>query len=167
MSILMIIVLIAMAMLLIMVEICTPTFGLLGLLSVAALVWAAGIAFGLNQVFGIVLTISMLLLLPLFVVWSARWLPTTGLGRVLALKRDKAKPGEGTPEARDLAGLVGQETVAETVLRPSGTIRLDGRRVVAQAESGFIEKGKAIRVIRAAGAHVVVRAVEDDAEQSV
>jgi membrane-bound serine protease (ClpP class) len=153
-------VLILLALLLIVVEICTPTFGLLGALSVACLIWATALAFGISQVFGIVLTVVLFITVPLFVLWAVRVIPNTWLGRLLALRREQAAPGEGTPESDDLAGMVGQETVADTVLRPSGTIRVAGRRIVAQAESGFIEKGTAIKILRAAGTHVIVREIE-------
>ena len=160
MTIAMIIVLILLALLLIVVEICTPTFGLLGAVALGCLVWASWLAFGLAQVFGFVLAAMLVILAPLFTVWAIRVIPNTWLGRLLALRRERAAPGEGTPEAHGLADLVGKETVADTILRPSGTIHVAGRRIVAQAETGFIEKGAAIKILRAAGTHVIVREIE-------
>jgi len=159
-TIFLIIVLILAALALIVVEICTPTFGTLALAALGALAWAVYLAFGLSSVFGIVMVVALVLGMPVFLYWAVKVLPNTPLGRRLSLRKRPASPGEGTPEADDLAHLVGAETTAETVLRPSGTVRVEGRRIVAQAEGGFIEKGAAVRIVRAAGTHVIVRKVE-------
>lgn len=159
--IILIIVLIVLALALIVIEICTPMFGLLGLLALAALTWAVYLGFTLSPVLGIVMIVAMIVALPVFIVWAVKVLPSTGLGRRLALLRKPTGAGEGTPEAEGLSGLIGTETTAETVLRPSGTIRVDGRRIVAQAEGGFIERGAKVRVVRTAGSHVVVRKIEE------
>jgi len=54
-------------------------------------------------------------------------------------------------ELLDLTG------TAETDLRPSGKARLDGRRWDVLAESGLIEQGTPIRVVKIEGSRVVVR----------
>lgn len=56
--------------------------------------------------------------------------------------------------------LLGRSGTAETDLRPSGKARLDGRRWDVLAESGLIEKGAEIHVVKVEGSRVVVRAVE-------
>ena len=109
---------------------------------------------------GVVLIAAFVVGMPVFLYWAVKVIPNTRFGQRLALRRKPADPGEGTPEADDLARLVGVETTADTVLRPSGTVRVDGRRIVAQAESDFIEKGAKVKIIRAAGTHVIVREVE-------
>jgi len=159
-TLILIIVLLLAAMALIVVEICTPIFGLLGVLAVGAAGWAVYLAWETHSLFGLVMTIAVLVGLPVYTVAAVKIIPKTGLGRRLHLGRDKIAPGEGTPEAAALASLVGREAPAETVLRPSGTIRIDGKRIIAHAESGMIEKGTEVRIIRAAGNHVVVRPVE-------
>jgi len=159
-DILLIIVLVLAAMALIVTEICTPTFGLLGLVAIGALAWAVYICWTISEVLGIVAAIVAVVCTPIFIVIAVKIIPKTPLGRRLALRRARAVPGGGTPEAEDLQRLVGRETTAETLLRPSGTIRIDGRRLVAQSESGLIEKGAAVRIIQAAGTHVIVRKVE-------
>jgi len=159
-TLLLIIVLLLAATLLIIVEICTPFFGLLGVAAVGCVCWAVYLAYTIDGVFGLVMTVAGVIGLPVYIVAAVKLLPKTGLGRRLHLGREKVPAGEGTPEAQDLSGLVGRKTTAETVLRPSGAIRIDGKRIVAQAESGMIEKGANVKIIRAAGNRVIVRAVE-------
>ena len=48
-----------------------------------------------------------------------------------------------------------------TPLRPAGTVQIDHHRFDAQAESGLIERGRAVRVIRATGSAVIVREVRE------
>ena len=159
-TLLLIIVLLLAAMVLIIVEVCTPFFGLLGVAAVACVCWAGYLACTINGVFGLVMTVAGVVGLPVYIVGAVKILPKTGLGHRLHLGREKAPAGEGTPEAQDLSRLVGRKTTSETVLRPSGTIRIDGKRIVAQAESGMIEKGADVKIIHAAGNRVIVRAVE-------
>jgi len=159
-TLILIVVLLLAAMALILVEICTPMFGLLGLIAIGCAAFAVYLAYTINGVFGLVMTIVTVVGLPIYIVAAVKVLPATPLGRRLHLGRDPAASGEGTPEANELADLVGRSTIAETTLRPSGTVRIGGRRFVAQAESGMIEKGQPVTIIRAAGTHVVVRKAE-------
>ena len=155
-----IVVLVISAMALIVVEICTPMFGLLGLLALGCVGWAVYLSYTIHNIFGLVMTALAIVCLPIYIVAAVKILPKTPLGRLLHLGKKPTRKGEGTPEATELASLVGQTTAAETILRPVGTIRIDGRRIIAQAESGMIEKGQQVEIIRAAGTHVVVRKIE-------
>jgi len=159
-TILVIVVLVLAAMLLIVAEICTPTFGVLIALALACMAGAVYLCYTLNDVVGIVATIAAIVGLPAYALAAVKIIPRTPLGRMLLLRRKVAKPGGGTPEAGGLGRLVGRTTKADTVLRPSGTVRIDGKRIVAQAESGMIEKGRDVKIVKATGTHVVVREVD-------
>lgn len=156
-TIVLIVVLMLAAMALIVVEICTPMFGLLAALSVACAIGSLYLCFTISPMVGVVVTIVAALGLPAYTIAAVKIIPRTPLGRRLGLHRDVVQPGEGTPEAGQLSALVGKTAVAETLLRPSGMIRVDSRRVVAHAESGLVDKGSEVTIIRAAGTHVVVR----------
>ncbi|MDR0758414.1 MAG: nodulation protein NfeD [Tannerella sp.] len=56
-------------------------------------------------------------------------------------------------------GLAGKEGVANTVLRPSGKVLVDGRLYDGISESGFIECGTAVRVTRFENAQVYVEQI--------
>lgn len=159
-TLILIIILLLAAMVLIVAEICTPIFGLLVMMAVGAVGWAVYLAYTIEPLFGLVMTIVGVVGLPIYIVAAVRIIPKTSLGKRIYLGRKRADPGEGTPEATALSSLVGRKTAAETDLRPSGTVRVDGKRIVAQAESGMIDKGAEVMIIRAAGTHVVVRVAE-------
>jgi membrane-bound serine protease (ClpP class) len=81
----------------------------------------------------------------------SRYLPRSRLGRVLILQ--EAVGGA----AAEPASLLYRAGVAETALRPTGKVVIDGRRMDVVSEGGFIEQGAAIEVVEVAGARVVVR----------
>ncbi len=159
-TILLMAILVLAALAMIVAEICTPTFGALAAGALGLLVWACYLAFSLDSALGVGMVVALLLGLPVFVFYAVRILPRTGLGRHLALRQAQARPGGGTPENDWLSQLVGRSAQTETLLRPSGTIRVDGKRIVAQAESGLIDKGQTVRILKACGTYVVVRKEE-------
>jgi membrane-bound serine protease (ClpP class) len=60
------------------------------------------------------------------------------------------------PGLEDLIGVTG---AVHTPLRPVGVVTLNGSRVDVVAESGMIEKGAEVRVIKVEGNRVVVRQI--------
>ena len=140
-------------------ELVTPSFGLLTVLAVSAFGLAAWQAFMLSSMFGVILIVVLLVAVPAYLISMVKYLPKTRLGSWIFLKSAEAAGTDGTPEADDNAALVGKTGTTETLLRPSGAVRVEGHRVVALAESGLIEKGKTVKVIRASGTNVTVREV--------
>lgn len=66
-------------------------------------------------------------------------------------------PGSGLGlQDQALTGLVGRVGTAETVLRPTGTMMLDGLRVDVVTEGEFVEAGARVRVLYVQGNRVVV-----------
>jgi len=59
-----------------------------------------------------------------------------------------------------LTSLVGLEGTAETVLRLSGKVRIEDEIYDGVSESGFIEKGSRIKVVRFENAQVYVVAIK-------
>ena len=160
-TILLIIALFVAALLLFAAEICTPVFGILVAAGLGCLAWMAYLCFTLNQIFGVVMVLVLIFVVPAYIWAAVKFLPRTFIGRALQLQVERKRAGEGTPEAADQAALVGEMAVAETMLRPSGAIRVAGKRLIATAESGIIAKGANVKIIRAIGMNVVVRELKD------
>ena len=53
--------------------------------------------------------------------------------------------------------LVGKHGIAFTILRPSGKVEIEGNVYDATAETGYIDKGEKIEVIRFETAQLFVR----------
>jgi membrane-bound serine protease (ClpP class) len=58
-----------------------------------------------------------------------------------------------------LSPLIGKEGITATVLRPSGKVIIDGVYYDSVSESGFIEKGAGVVVVRFANAQLYVEAL--------
>ena len=160
-TILLILVLLVGALVLFAAEICTPTFGLLAVAAVGCLVGAVYLCFTISPVLGVVAIVALVFLIPAYLWAMIKYLPRTALGRLLQLRAQSKDPGEGTPDATELDALLGRTAVAETTLRPSGAIRIDEKRVIATAETGFIKEGATVKIIKAVGMNVVVREVKE------
>ena len=160
-TILLILALLVGSLVLLAAEICTPTFGLLAVAGVGCLVGVVYLCFTITPVLGVVAIVALVFLIPLYLWAMIKYLPRTPLGRVLQLRALRKDRGEGTPDAAELEALLGRTAVAETTLRPSGAIRVDERRIIATAETGFIKEGATVKIIKAVGMNVVVREVKE------
>jgi membrane-bound serine protease (ClpP class) len=151
---------------LVICEVFIPSGGMLGLLSIAALVTSVSLAFyhkGLE--IGLLFVFVATVLVPAALALAFRYWPHTPMGRRLLLdvrSSDEVLPD--TPERRKLAQLVGKLGVAKTLMLPSGAVLVEGRTIDALSEGMSIEAGQRIRVIAVHGSRVVVRPAEDDEE---
>ncbi|MGB3259456.1 NfeD family protein [Paenisporosarcina sp.] len=57
--------------------------------------------------------------------------------------------------------LLGRMAVSMTPLRPSGTIMLDGERIDAVTEGGYVDANKVVKIIKVEGSRTVVREVKE------
>jgi len=153
-------VLILAAMVLTVAEIFLPTLGILGIIAVLAVVWAVVQAFMISGSVGLGVLLGVLIFFPMYVWLLIRAIPRSPLAKRIFLKQPPS--GEMTAEQESLAGLVGQEGVAETPLRLSGAVRINGRRYQAMAESDHIDAGQPVRVLRFDGMDLIVKPVTSD-----
>ncbi|MDR1981215.1 MAG: nodulation protein NfeD [Tannerellaceae bacterium] len=89
-------------------------------------------------------------------IWLSNKIGGKGLFRRVALDADL----EEAVSSPRLTGLIGKEGVAATVLRPSGKVWIEGELYDSVSDSGFIEKGKAVKVIRAENAQAYVQLID-------
>lgn len=82
-------------------------------------------------------------------------LAKTRAGKNLRLDAEQ-RVEDGYSNMASEMSLIGAEGVAMTMLRPSGTIELNGRRIDAVANGTFVEPGQPVRVIEVHGNRVVV-----------
>jgi membrane-bound serine protease (ClpP class) len=160
-DIVLIVILILGGLVLTLAEICIPSFGVLALSSLACFGLAVYYSFALNPLAGVLVLVGLLIGFPIFLVYAIRLLPRTPLGRRLSLRKLTADTGGGVPTAQDQVGLIGQEGVAASPLRPSGTVVVGDRRFTATSETGFLPAGARVKVVKSLGLNVMVRPVED------
>jgi membrane-bound serine protease (ClpP class) len=100
----------------------------------------------------LVLTITLVGLLIGWLLYL-KYFPESRIARLFISQRTI-----GNVEAEQTA-LLGQTGKALTVLRPSGTALINGRRVDVVTEGGLIEPGTPVKVVAVEGLRTVVRAV--------
>lgn len=120
-----------------------PGFGFAGILGSIAFFSACYIAFtSLSPVFGALVTLaSLLMVFALFKI-----LPKTSLWQKtrLALTQNKKMGYQvAVPELKDLQGKTGKTL---TILRPSGTVLIEGKHYDVVSEDEFIEKDIEVKV---------------------
>jgi membrane-bound ClpP family serine protease len=86
--------------------------------------------------------------------------PTTAVGKKVLLKNPPPESVQGfRDEAGKLESFLGKQGVALTLLRPAGSIEIDGDRIDAVSESEMLPAGTPVEVIRISGLKVIVKAV--------
>jgi membrane-bound serine protease (ClpP class) len=162
---------------LIMVEIfAIPGFGVAGVAGIIAMITGLTLSLVDNVVFdepeftgeglGILMKSLSLVLVSvllglIFSLWSARKLLTTTAFTNLSLKSEQRLEEGYVGVETEQQSLVGKTGVAQTVLRPSGKVTVEGKLYDAKSEYGFIEKGHSVKVIRYETGQVYVVKIEN------
>ncbi|MFP4618831.1 MAG: NfeD family protein [Spirochaetaceae bacterium] len=141
------------------IELFVPAGGLIGLLGIGSIITAVVRSFQtLGATAGTAFLISVLILVPtLFVVWF-RYFPRTFMGKKLILM-DRQSTDTGYTSHSDpiYPELEGKSGTAVTPLRPSGTVRIEGRRYSAVTDGEFIGENEKITVKKIEGNRIEVR----------
>ena len=140
-----------------LVEICTPTFGIMAAAAGASDIAAIYFAYQINTFVGTNVMIATLVGTVAYLYLLVKYLPSTPLGRLLVNRDSRDATNEATPEADQLEALVGCTGRALSDLRPVGKVLVCDRTIDARAERGMIEKDETIEVIAAGGTDLVVR----------
>jgi membrane-bound serine protease (ClpP class) len=101
--------------------------------------WGAALAKPLDQV-GLGVLIAMVLGVAL-----AKFLPDSWFFDKLTVRSTVSSTSQPLPA--EAAAVVGKPAEAATALAPSGYVMVEGRRYEAFCETGFVEKGVALRVV--------------------
>ncbi len=143
---------------LLLIEMFTPGVGAAGVSGVLALIAVAVMQFGWGntRVASYIVAITLLIII-LGIIWIIRSLQRGKLSKSF-LVLNAQSDGESVPEIKSAKQeLIGKSGVTITPLRPSGIAEIDGKRVDVMTAGAFIERGKAVVVIKAEGMHILVR----------
>jgi len=138
-----------------------------GILAVAALAALGGSLYCAYQLSGWTLAVAAILeaiSIPALVVFTFKVLPRTSVGKSLMLSppssRNSPSAGRGLRPAGEFDAMMGREGRAATMLRPSGTVEIDGKRVSVVTNGEMIGEGARVRVVLVEGNRVVVEAIK-------
>jgi membrane-bound ClpP family serine protease len=155
--------LLGVALLLVVIEVFVPSGGLITLGAAGAAIAGIVILFRYDVTWGLMGILAVMVLGPAMFGFALRVWPSTPLGRSML--------GEKSPEEREIermaaqrerdrmSALVGAEGITMTDLRPVGVVNIDGERVDALAETGYIPAGVKVRVTVIESNQIKVRAL--------
>lgn len=145
-------------LLLMFLELFTPTFGILGVLGIISLI--AGVVLAAQDKGDAARSLGIAFLLAIVVVAiAARYFKHRGIWNKFILK-EALHTEEGYVSHHSRTELVGKRGKAVTPLRPSGTALIDDRRVDVVTEGEYIPKDTEVVVVQVDGGRVVVRQTE-------
>lgn len=134
-----------------------PSGGFLAVLTLAALVASVACALSTQSVAGFVYFGVMLVGVPILLRWLIAWFPRSPMGRRLMLQPENdpaLKPSEQTLRLRRC---IGRRGVAVSRMMPGGVVEVNGERIDATSDSGPLEGGEEVIIVRIDGPRVVVR----------
>ncbi|MBL7107134.1 MAG: serine protease [Phycisphaerae bacterium] len=145
---------------LLVVEVFVPSGGLISLCSLLCLAGGVSIFFGVSTTFGWIGVGVAVVMIPAVLVIAYRIFPKTKFGKSVTLTPSQRQPGEAIADNESLKKMVGSRGAVLTPLRPVGMCDFDGKRIECVAESGYIDKGKQIEVIKVQSTQLTVRLIE-------
>lgn len=152
------IVLFLLGLVLLVVEMFIPGFGIAGgcgiLLLIVGILMTAQTPL---QAVVMILILLLLLSLLLFVIMHSA--KKGKLSKKLILK-SASKREDGYSSTSDHTALLGKEGIALSLLRPAGIGEFEGQRLDVVSEGLFLEPGTKIRIVETAGRRIVVKPIE-------
>jgi membrane-bound serine protease (ClpP class) len=146
---------------LLIAEVFIPSGGLLTFCAIACLIAGTYIFFKHSTIAGISAVVLAVILIPTFLTFAYREFPNTTIGKIVTLQPPKRQQGDGIPDTMELKKLMGAVGIVVTPLRPVGMCNFSGQKLECVAESGYVDKGKKVKVINVESTQVTVRIVEE------
>jgi membrane-bound ClpP family serine protease len=147
---------------LIVAEVFVPSGGLISLGALACIIGGIAIFFIHSTTAGWVGVIIAVIMIPTILIIAYRIFPKTRFGRSVTLTPPQREPGDAIADTEKLKELLGAVGLVLTPLRPVGICDFSGQRVECVAESGYVNKGKKVKVIRVQSTQLTVREIEGD-----
>ena len=141
----------------IIVEMLTPTVGLIAGLGVAAMLYSVVLTLGgdLEAIYALLAALALAVLIFALLV---KRLPSSRLWKKVVLSHASTSD-RGYVSAPSKQNLVGRTGVAETDLRPSGRGNFDGVSQDIVTDGAYIVKGSSIIVAAVEGSRVIVKKI--------
>jgi membrane-bound ClpP family serine protease len=139
------------------VELLIPTGGLLAIVCVVCALGSVTLGFMHDPTTGMVLLALYSMAAPFMLMIGLRVAAKSPLGRKLVLSAEIPARTGGEPTPAAALPAIGEPGEALTPLRPSGFVRIQGRRLDASAEGDLIDAGTPIEVVSVRDGQIRVR----------
>lgn len=136
------------------VEIIIPSGGLLSLLAVIIMGYSLYNVFSsISTTAGFVFVLADIVIIPILVYVGFKLLAKTPV----MLRKSLSSRDGVSAQNKTLRDYIGREGITLTDLRPSGTVRIDEKRLDAVTEGKYLEKESTVIVTAVLGGQLVVR----------
>jgi len=146
---------------LIISEVFVPSGGLISLCALVCLVGGAFIFFRYSTTAGWIGIGVAAVMIPAVLIFAYKIFPKTRFGKSVTLSPPERQQGDAIPDTSKLKELLGKVGTVITPMRPVGMCDFEGQRVECVAESGYVEKGKKVKVINVESTQLTVRTIEE------
>jgi membrane-bound ClpP family serine protease len=146
---------------LIIAEVFVPSGGLISICAIACLVGGIAIFFHYSLIAGWIGVGIAVVMIPAVLIFAYKIFPKTRFGKSVTLTPPERQQGDAIPDTAELKKLLGAIGVVLTPLRPVGMCDFSGQRVECVAESGYVDKGKKVKVINVESTQLTVRIIEE------
>jgi membrane-bound serine protease (ClpP class) len=146
---------------LIVAEVFVPSGGLLAMCMIACLAGGVVIFFKHSTAAGWAGVAIAIVMIPSVLVGAYKIFPKTRFGKSTLLAPPERELGDAIPDTGQLKELVGAVGTVVTPMRPVGMCDFSGRHVECVAESGYVERGRNVKVIRVESTQLTVRVIEE------
>lgn len=154
------------AIVLAFVDIFVPSGGLLIIMAALGGIAAVLFAFRSGNTAGMGMLTLVIASVPVFAVIAIRIWPHTPMGRRIILKLPESTAVSQVNADEPLLELIGKVFKTDTVLLPTGQLRVGYRRLNAMAESGFIEAGVPVKIVGVLERNLIVRMTTEPLTQA-
>ncbi|MFH1371589.1 MAG: NfeD family protein [Planctomycetota bacterium] len=144
---------------LIVAEVFVPSGGMIMLCAIGCLAGGVAIFFSRSAAAGWTGIGIALVMIPSVLVGAYKVFPKTRFGKRVLLAPPVRKEGEAIPDIEELKGLLGAVGTVTTTMRPVGMCDFSGKRLECVAESGYVDKGKKVKVIKVESTQLTVRVI--------
>ncbi|WP_306301227.1 NfeD family protein [Thalassobacillus sp. C254] len=145
---------------LMLIEIFVPGFGIFGILGIASMIGGMILAsfstFNILVSILIAVAVAAIAAIVLFKFFGQR-----GPMKKMVL-HDSTTTEEGYISSVTREELINQTGRTLTPLRPSGSVVMNNERLDVVSEGGYIEQGRKVKVVATSGSRVVVRELKDE-----
>lgn len=141
----------------IIIEILTPTIGILAGIGIVAIFYSLILAMGgdINAMYMMVISLVIAILIFAIII---KKLPSSKLWKKIILTNTSSSE-QGYVSNKDYSCYLHKEGIVLTELRPAGSVNIEGNVLDVVSEGSFITKGAKIRVIKIEGMRIIVRKI--------
>ena len=145
---------------LLLAEVFVPSGGIISICALCCLIGGLMIFFHHSSTTGWIGIVVAIVMIPSVLVLAYKIFPKTRFGKAVTLPPPKRQQGDAIADTNQLKELLGEVGTVLTPLRPVGMGEFSGRKVECVAESGYVDKGKKVKVIRVQSTQLTVRVIE-------